>query len=72
MDFYIVYVRGQNKDYNDTVNATETSYHATGLSENVEYMFAVQAVNDGGKGNMTNFRGGIFCLKSKTITCAQL
>ena len=35
------------------------------LSENVVYMFAVQAVNDGGSGNITNYRSGVFCFTSK-------
>lgn len=29
-------------------------------------MFSMQAVNDGGSGNMTSYKSGIFCLTSKT------
>ena len=69
VDCYIVYIRGEDNGYQNEmkVNGTETSLDITNLSENVEYMFAVQAVNDGGSGNITNFRSGIYCLTSKTI-----
>ena len=65
MDYYIVYVRGP---YNNTieVDGTKLGLSISDLSENVEYMFAIQAVNDGGSGNMTSYRSGIFCLTSKT------
>ena len=61
-----MYVRGPN-DYRDTikVDGTKLGLNISDLSENVEYMFAIQAVNDGGSGNMTSYRSGIFCLTSK-------
>lgn len=49
------------------MNITGTAVNITNLMENVEYMFAVQAVNDGGSGNISNYRSGIFCLKGKHI-----
>ena len=67
MDYYNVYVRGPN-DYNDMikVDGMKLGLNISDLSENVEYMFAIQAVNDGGDGNVTSYRSGIFCLTSKT------
>ena len=62
-----MYVRGLN-DYRNTikVDGTKLGLNISDLSENVEYMFAIQAVNDGGSGNMTSYRSGILCLTSKT------
>ena len=48
------------------VDGTKTSLNISNLSENVEYMFSMQAVNDGGSGNMTSYKSGVFCLTSKT------
>lgn len=65
MDCYIVHIRWQiNNHHTMKVNSTKTSLNISNLSENVEYMFAVQAVNDGGGGNLTSYRSGIFCLTS--------
>lgn len=47
------------------IDGMKTSLNIGGLSENVEYMFAIQAVNDGGPGNITSYRSGIFCFTSK-------
>jgi len=68
-----VYVRGPN-DNNDMikVDGTKLGLNISDLSENVEYMFAIQAVNNGGDGNMTSYRSGIFCLPSKTCIANAL
>lgn len=66
MDNYTVHIRWQNNNYREiVVPGTNTSLDISDLSENVVYMFAVQPVNDGGHGNMTNYRSGVFCLTSK-------
>ena len=66
MDCYIVYIRGPN-DYNRMmkVNGAKTGVNINDLSENVEYMFAVQAINDGGNGSISSYRSGVFCFMRK-------
>ena len=68
MDCYIVYIRGPN-DYSRMmkVDGTKRGVNINDLSENVEYMFAVQAVNDGGDGSISSYRSGVFCLTSKIV-----
>ena len=69
----MVYIRGPT-DYDRMVkiNGTKLGVNISDLSENVEYMFAVQAVNDGGSGNLTSYRSGIYCLTSKTKHCISI
>ena len=64
MDYYVIHIRWPTNNYH-IMNITSTAVNISNLLENVEYMFAVQAVNDGGSGNITNYRSGIFCLSSK-------
>ena len=66
MDHYIVHIRWQDNYDVMKIDGTKTSLNISNLSENVEYIFAMQAINDGGPGNITSYRSGIFCLTSKT------
>ena len=60
-----MHIRWRNEYNMMKIDGMKTSLNIGGLSENVEYMFAIQAVNDGGPGNITSYRSGIFCFTSK-------
>lgn len=65
VDRYIVHIKWLYDNRTIEVDGTSTGLNISDLSENIEYMFAVQAINDGGSGNTTSYRSGAFCFTSE-------
>jgi len=57
-----------NNQSTTRVSSDKNSYEFPIYQENVEYKFAVQAVNDGGNGPISNFRAVYYCSDGKLKT----
>ena len=63
--YYIVIAMSASNKSTIRVPSDMTSYEYRFYQDNIVYKFAVQAVNDGGKGPISNFRAVYYCSTGK-------
>ena len=64
---YIIYIEVSNERIVETLDDASTAYEYSNLQENIEYRFAVQAVNIAGSGPVSNYMAVFFCSSGEAL-----